>query len=128
MDERLARGMSAFANYSWQARPRQSGFDASELNVPPTYRVNVGVSGTKDRYFGSIAARYVGRAFWQDVLDPYHGWSPSYKVLDAGVGVRSSDGITVAFRGTNLLNASVQEHVFGDVIKRQIVGELRFGF
>ena len=128
VDERLVRGMSAFANYSWQARPRQSGFDASELNVPPAYRVNVGLTGTHDRYFGSIAARYVGRAFWQDVPDPYHGWSPSYKVLDAGVGVRSRDGITVAFRGTNLLNASVQQHVFGDVIKRTFTGEVGFMF
>jgi len=29
---------------------------------------------------------------------------------------------------TNLTNAEVQHHVFGDIIKRQIVGELRFRF
>jgi len=29
---------------------------------------------------------------------------------------------------TNLANEEIMQHVFGDVIKRQIVGELRFGF
>jgi len=36
--------------------------------------------------------------------------------------------VTVAFRGTNLLNASMQQHVFGDVIKRTFTGEVRFVF
>ena len=129
IDERLTGGIFALANYSWQAKPRPSGFDASELNVPPAHRVNVGVNGTHGRYFGGVSTSYVARAFWQDVLDaPYHGWSPGYKVLDAGIGVRSSDGVTVAFRGTNLLNASVQQHVFGDVIRRTFTGEVRFLF
>lgn len=128
-DERLADGISALANYSWQARPRQSGFDGSELNVPPAYRVNLGLTGTRGRYFGGVSTSFVGRAFWQDVLAaPYHGWSSGYKVLDAGIGVRSRDGVTVAFRGTNLLNASMQQHVFGDVIKRTFTGEVRFVF
>jgi outer membrane receptor protein involved in Fe transport len=91
--------------------------------------VNIGLNGTHGRYFGGISTSYVGRAFWQDVLDaPYHGWSPAYKVLDAGVGVRSIDGVTIAFRGTNLLNASVQQHIFGDLIKRTFTGEVRFEF
>jgi hypothetical protein len=28
----------------------------------------------------------------------------------------------------NLLNSEVQQHIFGDIIKRQVVGELRYGF
>jgi len=129
IDERLSGDIAAMANYSWQARPQASGFDASELNVPPAYRANVGLRGTYGRYFGQASASFVGRAFWQDVLDAaYHGWSPAYNVLDAGLGVRSSDGVTVAFRGTNLLNASVQQHVFGDVIRRTFTGEVRLIF
>jgi iron complex outermembrane receptor protein len=129
IEQRLPGGVAALANYSWQARPKQSGFDAAEMNVPPAYRVNIGVNGVYGRYFGGVFTSYVGRAFWQDVLAaPYHGWSPAYKALDGGIGMRSRDGVTVAFRGTNLLNASIQQHVFGDVIKRTFTGEVRFFF
>jgi outer membrane receptor protein involved in Fe transport len=129
IEQRLPGGVAALANYSWQARPKQSGFDAAEMNVPPAYRVNIGVNGAYGRYFGRVFTSYVGRAFWQDVLAaPYHGWSPAYKALDGGIGMRSRDGVTVAFRGTNLLNASIQQHVFGDVIKRTFTGEVRFFF
>ena len=36
--------------------------------------------------------------------------------------------MTVAARGTNLFNKSVQEHVFGDLITRAITGEVIFRF
>jgi hypothetical protein len=31
-------------------------------------------------------------------------------------------------KGTNLANQEVMQHVFGDVIKRSIVGEMRVSF
>ena len=49
--------------------------------------------------------------------------------LFAGFGVRSADaGMSVAIRGTNILNFRVQQHVVGDVIRRMVTGEVRFEF
>jgi hypothetical protein len=36
--------------------------------------------------------------------------------------------VTTSIKATNLGNQDVQQHVFGDVLKRQIVGELRVQF
>jgi hypothetical protein len=36
--------------------------------------------------------------------------------------------MTVAVRGTNILDKPVQQHVFGDVIRRAVTGEVRFEF
>jgi len=64
------------------------------------------------------------------VLDlRYHGWTEPYTLLNASAGIRSVDGaMTVAMRVTNLLNRSIQQHVFGDVVKRAVTGEVRFTF
>jgi hypothetical protein len=50
-------------------------------------------------------------------------------LIDACLGLHSTDReITVAVRGSNLLNRPVQQHVFGDVIRRAITGEISFQF
>ena len=128
-DFRLSAGTSTFANYTWQADPRAIGFDVSELNLPPTHRFNAGANVTHGRYFGSFSASFVDAAFWQDVLPGYEGPTNAYTLVDGVFGVQSADGMmTVAVRGTNILNKSVQQHVFGDVIKRTVTGEVRFEF
>ena len=56
IDHRISRGLSAFANYSWQAKPTvlddPQPFPSAELALPPTNRVNVGFT-----YDGPPAAR-----------------------------------------------------------------------
>jgi hypothetical protein len=124
---RLAPTVLGFANYSWQAQPRPTGFDIAELNLPPSHRFNVGFSATRRRYFGSVSASYVGGAYWQDVLPQYQGWTVAYTLLDGGVGVHSADdSMAVAIRGTNLLDHPIQQHIFGDVIRRCVIAEVRF--
>ena len=128
-DVRITRAASAFANYSWQARPTPTGFDISELNLPPTHRFNAGLSVTRGRTFGSLSGSFVDSAFWQDVLPGYQGPTDAYTLVDGGFGVHSVDRkMTVAFRGKNLFNRPVQQHVFGDVIRRTVTGEVRFEF
>jgi outer membrane receptor protein involved in Fe transport len=123
----VGAGLSAFANYTWQADPRASGFDISELNLPPTHRVNVGLSVTHGRYFASLSSSFVDRQFWEDV--GVTGTTPAYALVDGGFGVQSTDGtMAVAVRATNIFNKPVQQHVFGDVIRRTVTGEVRFGF
>jgi hypothetical protein len=36
--------------------------------------------------------------------------------------------VTTSVKATNLGNSVVQQHVFGDITKRQIVGEVKFQF
>jgi iron complex outermembrane receptor protein len=130
LDGRLTRNLSGFVNYTWQADNEAEGFSQSELNIAPNHHVNVGASLDRGRYFGSLSVSYQSEAFWQDVLDePFHGWTEPYTLVNAGAGVRSNDGVmTVAVRVTNLLNRATQQHIFGDLIKRTIIGEIRFGF
>jgi iron complex outermembrane receptor protein len=126
-DVNVRAGWSGFTNYTWQADPTPTGFDISDLNLPPTHRLNAGASLTRGRYFGSLSGSFVDAAFWQDV--GYEGPTKAYTLVDGGVGVHSTDGtMTVAVRATNLLNQPIQQHVFGDVIRRTVIGEVRFEF
>jgi len=126
-DVRVTAATSAFANYTWQAEPEPRGFDISELNLPPTHRFNAGVSVARGRYFGSLIGSFVDTAFWQDT--GYRGATDAYTLVDGGFGVHSTDRMmTIAIRATNLLDKPVQQHVFGDVIRRTVTGEVRFQF
>ncbi len=122
--------VSLFVNYSYQATPEPEGFDISELNLPPKNRFNAGANFTYSRFLGNLSVSYSDDAFWQDVLDDrFHGTTEAYTLVNAGFGVRwASDRVTTSVKATNLGNQDVQQHVFGDVIKRQIVGELRVQF
>jgi outer membrane receptor for ferrienterochelin and colicin len=123
--------VNAFVNYTYQATPDPKDFDLSELNLPPKNRFNVGVSFNYQRYLGNFSVAYTDDAFWQDVLDaPYHGTTKAYTLVNAGFGVRwgPTDRITTSIKAVNLANQNVQQHVFGDITKRQVVGEFRVQF
>jgi iron complex outermembrane receptor protein len=119
-----------FANYSYQAKPEPEGFSISELNLPAKNRFNIGASLNDQRFLANLSISYSDSAFWQDVLDDrYHGTTKAYTLVNAGFGVRwAGDRVTTSIKATNLANQDVQQHVFGDVLKRQIVGELRVQF
>lgn len=119
-----------FANYSYQATPEPEGFSISELNLPAKNRFNIGASLNDPRFLANLSISYSDSAFWQDVLDDrYHGTTKAYTLVNAGFGVRwAGDRVTTSIKATNLGNQDVQQHVFGDVLKRQIVGELRVQF
>jgi outer membrane receptor protein involved in Fe transport len=128
-DVRLRPALSVFANYSWQATPRARGVDMTELNLPPRHRFNVGARAAHGHYFGSLSAGFVDAAFWQDVLPGHQGYTEAYAVVDGAIGVHSADRrMTVTARGSNLLNKRIQEHAFGDVIRRRVTGEIRLRF
>jgi len=130
VDAGLKHGMTMFLNYTWQPTPRVEGFDPAEANTPPRHVVNAGFSITRSRLFGSVSASFQDQAYWQDILDArFRGDTASYAIVNGCAGIRSADGtMEVAIRGTNLLNDSTQQHVFGDLIKRTIVGEVRLRF
>jgi outer membrane receptor protein involved in Fe transport len=130
LDTEVNRFITAFVNYSWQGEPEPKGFDISELNLPPTYRVNAGLGLNYKQGFGNLSINHTDGAFWQDVLDArYSGVTESYTMVNAGLGARwMGDRLTTSLKIINLGNAEVQQHVFGDILKRQFVGELRVNF
>ena len=61
--------------------------------------------------------------------DELHEQARGLRTLHRSVGVRWADGkVTTSLKVTNLANEDVQQHVFGDILKRQVVGEMRVQF
>ena len=129
IDGAISESVNAFANYSYQAEP-EPDFPLSELNLPPQNRFNAGLSFSQGRFLGNVSVTYVDDAVWQDVLDSrFTGPTESYTQVNGAFGVKfSRDKITATIKGINLTNQEIQSHVFGDILKRQVIGELRFTF
>ena len=130
VDLAVNRYVNVFGNYSYQADPVVEGFDPSETNMPPNNRFNAGFDFSKSRFLGNFSVNYTDSAYWQDVLDVrFAGSTEAYTLLNGAVGVRwLGDRITTSLKVNNLANEEVQQHIFGDIIKRQWIGEARFNF
>ncbi len=131
IDTAVTDHVTAFANYSWQHDPEPANpADISELNLAPHNRVNVGFNFNTARLLGNLAVSYQDGAFWQDVLtDAYHGTTDAFTMVNLGAGVKfGGDKLTTSVKVVNLTNEKVQQHVFGDILKRQVVGELKLRF
>lgn len=130
VDSWVNSNVNVFANYSWQGEPDPEGFDISELNLPPTNRFNAGIGYNSRRVLGNISISYSDDAFWQDVLDDrFHGTTESYTLVNGGFGLKWFEGqLTTSVKVINLANQDVQQHVFGDILKRQAVAEMRVVF
>jgi len=131
LNSRFTRDLSMFVNYSWQAEPvPDNPDDFAEFNIPPANRFNVGVNYDTGTWFGNLNLNFTDSAFWTDVLDArFHGPTESYTMLNGGVGIRLIEQkMTVSLKFTNLNNANSQQHVFGDILKRQVLGEVKFNF
>ena len=129
LDGSVNRALNVFANYSWQAEP-EPDFPLSEINLPPQHRVNAGLNFSQNRFLGNLSASYVDDAFWQDVLDArFAGPTDAYTQVNGAFGVKfAGEKVTATIKVINLLNEDIQSHVFGDFLKRQVIGELRFQF
>jgi outer membrane receptor protein involved in Fe transport len=138
VDHTFARNWNAFANYSWQAEPEPldevgdpARYPTSEISLSPANRFNVGVGFNNDRFLGSGTVNWTDEAFWVDVLDPStFGATDAFTMVNATFGVKwGRDGrIITSIKGTNLLNEEIQQHIFGDIIKRSVAAELRLRF
>jgi hypothetical protein len=132
IDHQIRSGLTAFANYSWQDDPDilddPNPYPPSELALPPTNRFNVGFNFDGRRFLGSGSVNYSDEAFWSDVLtSQYHGFTDSYAMVNGAFGVKwAQSRVTTLVKVNNLFNEEIQQHVFGDLLKRSIVGEIRF--
>lgn len=132
VDQRFTRSLTAFANYSWQPRPTilssANPYPTQALALPPTNRFNVGFSFDGVRWLGSASVNYTDKAFWSDVLtSAFYGFTDAYTMVNGSIGAKWGQGkITTLLKMTNLLNQDIQQHVFGDVLKRSGMVEVRF--
>jgi iron complex outermembrane receptor protein len=126
--------LNVFANYSFQATPDVNfpnvANPLSEINLPAKNRFNVGFNYSRSRWLGDMSVTYSDGAYWQDVLDDrFHGTTDAYTLVNGGVGMKwAANRLTTSVKVINLFNQEVQQHVFGDILKRQVVGELRVQF
>lgn len=129
IDGAASQAVNLFANYSWQAQP-EPDFALSEINLPPTHRFNVGVNLNTSRFLGNASASYVDEAFFQDVLDArFAGRTKAYTQVNGSFGVKfARERATAAIKVINLLDEDIQSHIFGDILKRQVIGEFRVTF
>lgn len=134
IDTTINDNASLYVNYSFQAEPEPQfpGLTAAqalaEVNLPSKHRLNAGLSVNAKNVFGNIGVSYADKAFWQDVLDArYSGTTDAYTTVNAVIGARLGPNgrYTFQLKGTNLGNVDMMQHIFGDVIKRQIVAELK---
>jgi hypothetical protein len=100
------------------------------VNTPPEHRFNVGFGYDTPQFFGNASAAYQDKAFWTDVGDS-RMWGPTdaFTMVNAKVGVRfPRQGLVISVSALNLLDATVQQHVWGDFIDRRIIGEVSYRF
>ena len=91
-------------------------------------RVNVGAEFHGQRFEANTVVSYNSQAFWADVLDArFHGATPAFTMVNTEIGwYWQGNKILTSLKVTNLLNERIQQHVFGDLISRQVVAEIRF--
>ena len=134
VDRRWSTELSVFGNYSWQSDPDilddPNPFPAAELSLPPRHRFNAGGTYDGAKYLGSVTVNYTARAFWSDVLtSSFAGFTDAFTLVNASFGVKwPRQRLTTTVKVNNLLNDTVQQHVFGDLIRRSITGEARVDF
>jgi iron complex outermembrane receptor protein len=134
VDAALNEFVNVFTNYSFQAKPVAEelpvGTTINDVNWPAKNRVNAGFDFSYSRFLGNLAVSYTGEAYWQDVLDArYAGTTEAYTLVNGGFGIRwANQRVTTSVKVINLANQDVLQHIFGDVLKRQVVGEVRFAF
>ncbi len=132
-DSAFGPSMTYYLNYSFQSDPIPSfpGFTAAaalqEINIPAKHRFNYGVTTSIWKIFYTVDASFVGQAFWQDVLDSrYAGKTSKYTVSNLVIGTKfNHDKAALQLRVNNMGGVPVQQHIFGDVMKRSFMVELK---
>lgn len=137
VDHRLNNLWSFSANYSYQKRPKsltaksgQIPYLDSELALPAKNRFNASVNWNYARVVGTVQANYQDKALWTDVLSqPFQGFTESFTMINANVGVKWNNGkVVTTLKGTNLADKKIQQHVYGDILRRSVTFETRFTF
>lgn len=128
LQQRVNDTWSWFINYSYQKESDVKGVPLADVNQSPRARYNVGLAYNGGRFFANTNVNHADEAYWADVLN-IRGTTEAYTQINAALGMRfAEDRVTVTLTGTNLADEDVQQHIFGDVMHRQVIGEIRVKF
>jgi iron complex outermembrane receptor protein len=77
------------------------------------------------RFLATVS--YVGEQFFDgDATNTFGQKIPSYTLVNLSAGVKFRSGrVTALLKSTNVLNRTVQQHIFGDLLRRSVTAELR---
>ena len=134
LEHQFSNQLNGYANYSYQNTPKilnpssdQIRYPVTEVNVPAKNRFNAGLNASTKRFLGNAQVSFVDSAYWQDVFNPeFAGFTDSYTLVNATVGAKWANGkVVTSLKGTNLLNQTVQQHTYGDILKLGVVAEVR---
>jgi outer membrane receptor protein involved in Fe transport len=137
IDHRVNNDWSISANYSYQAKPKvldaksgQIKYLTEELALPAKNRFNASVNWNGEKFVGTLQANYQDKALWTDVLSStYHGYTESFTMVNANIGMKWNKGkVVTTLKGMNLLDKKIQQHVYGDILRRSVTLEARFSF
>ena len=134
LDSAVNPYLNLFVNYSYQWMPEIEDFPAgvtiNDVNWPAKNRFNVGANVNYMKWFGNVSVNYTDEAYWQDVLDArFAGTTDAFTLVNAAIGYRwFNEKVVTSLKMTNIGNQEIQQHIFGDILRRQVVGEVRFGF
>jgi len=134
VDSAVTPYLNLFVNYSYQWMPEIEDFPAgvtiNDVNWPAKNRFNVGANVNYRKWFGNVSVNYTDESYWQDVLDArFAGTTDAFTLLNAAIGYRwLNEKVVTSLKMTNIGNQEIQQHIFGDILRRQVVGEVRFGF
>jgi outer membrane receptor protein involved in Fe transport len=126
--------VTAFVNYSYQWKPEIEDFPAgltiNDINWPAENRFNIGLNLNYRKWLGNFSVNYTDEAYWQDVLDArFAGTTDAFTLVNGSIGYRWwNEKIVTTLKLTNIGNQEIQQHIFGDILRRQVVGEVRFAF
>jgi outer membrane receptor protein involved in Fe transport len=132
VDGLITPKVTGFVNYAFQPDPVPSfpGLTEEqalqEINLPANHLFSAGATYIGEKAFGTLSVSYSSDAFWQDVLDNrFHGSTKAYTSVNLTAGYKWGGRYSVALKILNLGNQEIQQHVFGDIMKRQIIGEFK---
>ena len=137
LQQQFNKEWSGYANYSYQNTPKvleassdQIPYLLSEISIPSANRFNAGLSYGGKRVFGNASVNYTSSAFWTDVLNPeYAGYTDAFSMVNATFGVKFNEGkIVTSVKGTNLTNETIQQQIYGDLLKMALTFEVRLFF
>jgi iron complex outermembrane receptor protein len=130
-------GLSVFGNYSYQALPEPldpvgdpDRIPSDTIHTPPRHRFNAGATFNGPTWLGNLTVNYSDEAFFAQGIQPfYYGYADAYTMVSASVGRRWNDGsVTTNLKVLNLFDDEIQQHVFGDVLRRTVMLEALFRF
>jgi iron complex outermembrane receptor protein len=116
-------------SYSYQQDP---DFDPAaspypvNLNSPANNQAALRIMAHQGRWSGALGVTYTDEATWRDVLDErFWGSTDDYVLVQGSLSRDFSDSTSLTLRATNLLDDAVKQHVYGDIIGRQVTLRLR---